>query len=80
MGTFVTLLSAENWNDRIMLLLIGVLHGSSNQCEDEKTDAPSIFARVDHPEIFDFIKKTKHDLELCQELKDCFCELANVSC
>ena len=61
-------------------MLIGVLHGSSDQCEDEKTDAPSIFARVDHPEIFDFIKKTKHDLELCQELKDCFCELANVSC
>ena len=61
-------------------LLIGVLHGSSDQCEDERTDAPGIFARVNHPEIFDFIRKAKADLELCQELKDCFCELANLSC
>ena len=47
-------------------MLIGVLHGSVDHCVDQKkADAPAIFARVDHPEIFDFIKRTKLDLELC---------------
>ena len=60
--------------------LVGVLHGSKDQCKDDRTDAPSLFARVDHPDIFHFIEETKEDLERCQRLKDCYPSLKNTQC
>ena len=40
--------------------LLGVLHGSSDMCNEETAvTAPGLYARVSHPEIHAFIMKTK---------------------
>ena len=45
--------------------LIGVLHGSSDSCQKETAvSAPGLYARVEHPEINDFIIKTKKGNEM----------------
>jgi len=64
-------------------ILIGIL-GKDPNCENEvdKDDGEfkRKFARVTHPEVLNFIKDSKKDLELCQSLKDCFCELRDLRC
>jgi len=64
-------------------ILIGIL-GKDPNCENEvdKDDGKfkRKFAKVPHPEVLKFIKDSKKDLELCQSLKDCFCELRDLRC
>jgi len=64
-------------------ILIGIL-GKDPNCENEavKDDGKfkRKFAKVAHPEVLKFIKDSKKDLELCQSLKDCFCELRDLRC
>merc|ERR1711976_1038150 len=65
-------------------ILVGVLSDSSEYCQneikDDKDEMTRRFARTDHPEVLKFIKDMKKDLETCQSLKDCFCELRELSC
>ena len=43
--------------------LIGVLHGSSDMCKKETAvTAPGLYARIEHPEIHNFIVKTKRGI------------------
>merc|ERR1712062_222362 len=62
--------------------LVGIL-GKDPNCENEVNPFGTFertFAKVSHPEIWKFIKDSKKDLELCQSLKDCFCELRDYRC
>merc|ERR1712062_194540 len=62
--------------------LIGIL-AKDPSCENEINKDGKFertFAKVAHSEVFNFIKASKKDLELCQALKDCFCELKDLRC
>jgi len=65
------------------VILIGIL-GKDPTCENEvdkdNGKFQRKFAKVAHPEVLKFIKDSKKDLELCQSLKDCFCELRDLRC
>jgi len=59
--------------------LIGILGKANPSCENE-IKIERKFAKLTHPEVLNFIKDSKKDLELCQSLKDCFCELRDLRC
>merc|ERR1712241_1223507 len=65
--------------DKESTILVGILGKADPSCENEINKQRTL-ATVTHPEVLNFINASKKDLELCQSLKDCFCELKDLRC
>jgi len=65
--------------DKESTILVGILGKADPSCENEINKQRTL-ATVTHPEVLNFINASKKDLELCQSLKDCFCELRDLRC
>ena len=58
-------------DDKLSYMQIGVVHGSISNCDGSRF--PSIFVRLDHPDVLEFIQTTIYGIDICrveQKIKD----------